>query len=137
MTPTFASGQILLANIHPHNLERGDVVVFKHDDETMVKRVAYLPGDSIQQFYFAHEWQLPGSKLMMNSMIRLKIPSRRTVVPRGHVYVLADNPYGSIDSRTFGPISSREVMAVIRNVDPTAEWNLDSAHKGSALVASL
>ena len=137
MTPTFQSGQILLANIHPRNIERGDVVVFRHDDETMVKRVAYLPGDSIQQFFFAKEWNVPSSKLMMKSMIRLKIPSRRTVIPQGHVYVLADNPYGSIDSRTLGPIAASDVLAVLRNVDPTAEWNIDSAVKGSALVASL
>jgi len=137
MTPTFQSGQILIANIHPHNIERGDVVVFHHDDETMVKRVAYLPGDSLQQFYFANEWKFAGSKIMLKSMRRLKLPVRRSYVPKGHVYVLADNPYGSIDSRTLGPIDSKDVVAVIRNVDPKAEWSLDGAQKGSALVASL
>lgn len=137
MTPTFKTGQILVANIRPSHLKRGDIVVFHHNDETMVKRVAYLPGDSIEKFWFADEWKTPNSDRMLKTMIRLKLPSKRSYVPAGHVFVLSDNPYGSVDSREYGPVSSDDIVAVIPDVDPEAEWSIDGAQHGSALVASL
>ncbi len=137
MTPTFASGQILLANARPHDIVRGDVVVFRHEGETMVKRVAYLPGDAIQRFWFVGEWKFPSTEKMRRSMDRQGAKARWDVIPQDSVYVLADNPDGSIDSRTLGPIPKEEVLAIVPNADSSAEWTLEGGKLGTAMVARL
>ena len=137
MSPTFSDGQIIIAKVRPHDIARGDVVVFHHDGETMVKRVTYLPGDTIERFWFAGEWQLPGTQKMFHSVAKMSYPKQKFVVPEGSLYVLGDNPYGSVDSRTYGVIPARDVMAVVPNVSTTNEWTLESGHVGSAIVAQM
>jgi signal peptidase I len=36
MDPTFSSGQILIGRVRPKHVARGDVIVFRKDNETMV-----------------------------------------------------------------------------------------------------
>ncbi len=135
MSPTFANGQLLVANVRPQALARGDVVVFRHNGETMVKRIAYLPGDSFERFWFNHDWQVLSSGVSRSALIRIGAPRQRWTVPQGSVYVLGDNPSGSIDSRTFGPVLTKDVLAIVPNVDPAAEWTFGAAHPTQALTS--
>ena len=59
------------------DLDRGDIVFFRHDGQLLVKRIAAMAGDTVR-----HD----GTEL---------------VVPDGCIYVLGDNSVVSIDSRQW------------------------------------
>ena len=67
---------------------RGDIVVIDTEDGFIVKRVAYLPGDEVDEDNRPFEWPL--------------VPRFR--VPENTIYVLGDNVHASEDSRSFGPV---------------------------------
>jgi signal peptidase I len=79
MRPTLEAGDWAIA-VRAGRLHRGDVVVVEHPDRVsfeLVKRVTHLPGDVA--------------------------PDGLGLVDR--VWVEGDDPEGSSDSRTFGPVS--------------------------------
>ena len=78
MRPTLEPGDWAVA-VRARRLHRGDVVVVEHPDRAgfeLVKRVTHLPGDAA--------------------------PDGLGLVDR--VWVEGDDPEGSSDSRTFGPV---------------------------------
>jgi mitochondrial inner membrane protease subunit 2 len=78
MRPTLEAGDWAIA-VRARRLHRGDVVVVEHPDRVgfeLVKRVTHLPGDAA--------------------------PDGLGLVDR--VWVEGDDPEGSSDSRTFGPV---------------------------------
>lgn len=102
---------------------RGDVVYFPSPDQPpgavcpwfcshLIKRIVAVGGDTVavengrlfvngravNESYLGERW--PGSFSMMEM-----------VVPNGQVFVLGDNrgPYGSFDSRAFGPVSRQRL----------------------------
>ena len=137
MTPTFAPQQILLGHLRPTQIARGDVVVFRHEGETMIKRVAYIPGDSIKAYRWKGSWILPCSEKTLAVLQRLRVPSQRQIVPPGGLYVLADNPNGTLDSRIFGAIRADDVLAVVPTDDQDSRRFLVGARMGRALLARL
>lgn len=125
MSPTFSSGQWLVGDSRPGRIERGDVVVFRYGSETMVKRVALLPGDRIERYRFLGEWKIPFNTVMRASMVRHHLPRHDLTVPTGRIYVLGDNFQESVDSRTYGTIPLRNVLAVVHGAAPTPEaWGV-------------
>lgn len=89
-------------------LHRGDVVIIDGPEGTLIKRVAYLPGDA-----FGQEYRLGNSWCLVSPQIRLKVNPGRlrpAQVPAGHVYVLGDNGNFSRDSREFGPVPFGQVL---------------------------
>ena len=107
MSPTLTDGQRVLAQRRRSGgYAVGDIVVFRAPDRErrngatgpdgyLVKRVAALPGERVPA-----------------SMQPATEPPVR--VPRNHVVVLGDNPANSQDSRQFGPIDQRTIVATVR-----------------------
>ena len=92
MLPTFTPSSLHIAKT-PHSApQRQDVVVFVHRGETIIKRVAYLPGELV----------LPDDNYGLFA-----------VVPVGCVWVLGDNRDVSEDSRDFGAIPVSEISGII------------------------
>ena len=57
MYPTLKNGQILIAKKYSQ-LVKGDIVIAKNDfDETIVKRITYLPGEYYYFFYSSESWR--------------------------------------------------------------------------------
>jgi signal peptidase I len=131
MNPTLTSGNLVLASKLDTNFHRGDVVVFKQDDETLVKRVAFAPGDKIFEFEFGNTWVAPGSDFVLEVAKHDHYPTRWTTIRPGQLFVLGDNYDQSVDSRTFGPISISSVLGKAL-VEPKTE--LIRGFAGSALV---
>ena len=77
MEPAIREGSLIFGCRFFSDLERGDVVVFTHENRLLVKRVAGLPGDIIAN------------------------GSEKLAVPDGCFYMLGDNEGGSSDSRTW------------------------------------
>jgi nickel-type superoxide dismutase maturation protease len=79
MAPTLKPGDYLVA-VRSHGVRRGSIVVVEHPSRPgyeMVKRVGAMPG----------EW----------------VPDR--MLGPDEYWITGDNPDGSTDSRTFGPVS--------------------------------
>ena len=115
MTPTFHSGQMFLMSRSPSagELSRGDVVIFRLEGETFIKRIVGLPGDALSGI----DWAPPDGKLDYVLEARQVGPMRKllrryhglgrvveTRVPAGHVFVVGDAANRSTDSRQLGPI---------------------------------
>ena len=75
METALKTGSLLLGGRVWGNIQKGDIIVFRHNKEYLVKRVEAVGGDLIER---------NGENL---------------VVPKGGVYVLGDNGQCSYDSR--------------------------------------
>lgn len=108
MSPTFHNGQFLVAERTDGHVVRGDVVVFRKDGATMVKRVLFTEGDRVLLFNSQGSWNGAVSDHAANVLRKLRYETKEVVVPPGHVFVVGDNMMLSSDSRVYGtiPVSS-------------------------------
>ncbi len=88
-----------------HDIERGDVVVFKYPADThfiIVKRVIGLPGDTIRiRDGYMHVNDVKQYEFFIDDANRTHETIRPMIVPRGHYFVAGDNRRSSFDSRVW------------------------------------
>lgn len=118
MQPTYGDHEVAIASTKVDELRRGDVVVVEGPYGSMVKRIAYLPGDKIKYVWFGGEWMMSNERALRMLRHPEKFPTKVVTVPFGTVYVLGDNSLVSIDSRQFGVISIDKITAKIPNPKP-------------------
>jgi signal peptidase I len=114
MLPTYRDGQVVLVNRwHALNgpLRQGDVVLIQKGDEVLIKRIAYLPGQTIEppaSFAFRRVWEY----FEVERQPDVQDPRRgvRLKVPPKYAVVLGDNPSVSEDSRLFGPVALNDIL---------------------------
>lgn len=89
MEPTLKENSYILGVRIVENLDVGDIIIFEHDGQIMVKRIAGKAGDKVQTVY------------------------GEMIVPYGQYYVLGDNADNSYDSRYWQEpfIKKEEVVA--------------------------
>jgi signal peptidase I len=136
MNPTLASGDYLLVDRTAYSRgapERGDIVLFHppdDDDETYVKRIVGLPGETVTIRDDAV--LIDGSPLTEPYLtgVKTRCPAPRVpagcswTVPAGAIFVLGDNRTGSSDSREFGPVPlARVVGEAVVTVWPPTEFS--------------
>ena len=109
MEPTYSNWQLFVADRRLPTLKRNDVVVVKTDEGTLLKRIAYVAGDSYLRWKDRDgSWdmvQMQPGKAIDDSRYRIM------TVPADHVYVVGDNLIESRDSRQFGPVPISDVIA--------------------------
>lgn len=110
MAPTINRGDRVLvdkAGWRLGGLGRGDLIVFASpvDGERLVKRVVAVAGDTvaIDDAFLVVNGRRVSEPYVDHSRIDGTYFGTVTVPP-GHLFVLGDNRFGSIDSRVFGPI---------------------------------
>lgn len=110
MSPTYADHEIVWTVPFDGHLRRGDVVVVQTPLGRMVKRVRFLPGDRIPQFWEGGGW----TDLVYLAPPRSGRRLRYFEVPPRRLFVTGDNVLTSVDSRTYGllPFSAVERKAI-------------------------
>lgn len=126
MSPTYHSGRLLVGwrQVFCRNkpFRRGEVVLFRHDGETLLKRVYALPGDEVVIFRLDEGFNLlvqAGDYLKYYRLVEELGPARidRFDVPAGQLFLLGDAPQVSLDSRSFGPVPQSAVIARVISGD--------------------
>lgn len=120
MAPTYRSSDLLLTRpVGPSGLRarRGDVVVFRHGELRMIKRVVGQAGDLVE---------LEAGRLFVNGNPvdgRPRVPgayAQTWLVPRASYFMAGDNPVVSDDSRVwdepFVPVETVETVVSRRLV---------------------
>ena len=105
MEPTLEAGSYILGSRLFRELETGDIIVFHHDNQLLVKRIAACQGDNVD---------LRELRYMKDAVIPVREKSVLTV-PENCYYVLGDNVDHSFDSRYWDdPFVKREdIVAVL------------------------
>lgn len=122
MMPTIRPGNHLIVNRLPYYYRdpiKGEIVVFEHENEHLIKRVVAEPGDIID--IIDGIVYLNGSILDESAYLKEKEPvtfafSKSSIkfpyrVPEGYYFVLGDNRRNSSDSRVFGAIARKDIIA--------------------------
>lgn len=121
MEPTLQDKDRLVVNklaYRLHGPEVGDVVMLLHPndpDQTLVKRVAAAPGDTIGfQSGVVVRNGVPEAETFVPEAFRQ--PDERTaiLVPAGFYYVLGDHRSNSTDSRSFGPVPKKYILGRVQ-----------------------
>jgi len=112
MMPTYENRTMLMATRQVGKLHRGQVVVLKTSFGTLVKRIAFLPGDSFIQIKTGNTW-IDVVDIKPGRRFASQFKSRRFVVPEGQAYVLGDNSTRSVDSKTFGTVAIKDIWGTI------------------------
>ena len=100
MEPVIHDGSVIVGCLLPRNYKVGDIVIFKKDDQLMVKRIAFTGGETVTRY---------GETL---------------TVPDGCFYMLGDNFPVSYDSRYWEEpfVPAKDILAkVILPAENTTE----------------
>lgn len=116
MFPTFKGGEYRFLNKRDRDFSFGKVIVFRHKDRLLVKRVIATEGQRVvikDGYVFVN-----GEKKDFNVKVQLKQIKgvfEETEVPKGCLFVLGDNRDNSLDSRSkeIGFINVDDVIGVI------------------------
>lgn len=95
MEPTLHPGTVALCVKAYSSPKPGDVILFSHDGKMVIKRVAFVAGQTVN--------------------IDADSFGSGDVVPEGFVYVLGDNPGVSVDSRdpSFGYVATEKIWGYV------------------------
>lgn len=116
MSPTISAGDLVLVERGGGAVHRMDVVAVEHPDTgvLLVKRAVALAGDQVS---------IEDGVLVVNGVPVCEPaidPARLdgvwfgpVTVPQGELFLLGDDRASSIDSRAFGPVSTRNVRGLV------------------------
>ena len=120
MLPTLKAGEVLMLSKDPFigkKIYRFDIVVIKYNNETIIKRVIGLPGESIEY--------LDNTLYVDGEIVKEKFKHGKTEdfssedltgiekVPDDSYFVLGDNREVSMDSRIIGYINKKDIVGKV------------------------
>lgn len=119
MEPTIRKGDLLMVDYKyyaDHAIKDGDIIVFRHNDFTLVKRVSAIAGESIEGrdgvfVRNGHALNEPYANHSGHPPPEAQDFGLRTVA-NGEVFVTGDNRDESLDSRMeeFGSVKTSDVL---------------------------
>ena len=118
MYPTLDGGEIMILN-KLATIKRFDIVVVKRtdEDESLIKRVIGLPGDTVEvrdDVVYVNDEKLDSDKYGYLDPDRVGLDKLTYSMPKitlgdDEYFVLGDNRLNSIDSHIFGPVNKDEI----------------------------
>lgn len=120
MVPTINPGDHLIVNRMPYYYRdpmRGEIVVFHFEGDHLIKRIIGVPGDEINiesgKVYvngelLQEEYLKDKESTYLYAGAKVKFPY---IVPEDSYFMMGDNRSNSKDSRVFGPIARKEIVA--------------------------
>jgi len=126
MSPNFSNGDYLLIDELTYRFrmpERGEVIVFKYpnDESTyFIKRVIGLPGERVEikdnEITIFNKEHPEGFLLKENYLPTAIVTSGNESVElaAGQYLMLGDNRSFSFDSRSWGPLSTKDIVGLVR-----------------------
>lgn len=112
MYPTLEDQDIMILDIISYKLsglKRFDVAVINQGKELIIKRVIGLPGEKVEYkdgVLYINEKEIEDPYLTKD----MTMEDVSITVPEGEYYVLGDNRQNSLDSRTFGTFSKKQIL---------------------------
>jgi signal peptidase I len=112
MWPTYKDGDVVLVELwlwHIWQPRSGDIVVFTHDDTTVIKRISFdendtLPIDPNHQIIWQNQpWPL-------DNYVFQDLQTRHFVIPNKSYFFIGDNATSSIDSRQYGIVMQSQLI---------------------------
>lgn len=111
MAPTLDDGDIMILDIistKVKKIERFEIVVIDQGKELLIKRVIGLPGETIE--YRGGYLYVNGKEVDDPFYNNFEFTEdMKVTVPEGEYFVLGDNRHNSLDSRTFGTFSKKQI----------------------------
>ena len=109
MMPYFHDNQVLLSVRNPDAIFKNNVIVFcDYEQETCIKRVIAVPGDTVV---------LKNNKIEVNGYgigdIGYDGENKTYQLGENEYFVVGDNWKNSCDSRTYGPIHADQIQSRI------------------------
>ena len=120
MSPTLDEKNKVLVIKH-REINRGDIVVFKIEDEYVIERVIGLPGEKIE---ITEDGTIKINEKEYKEKYMGKISNEDGMikpyeVPEDSYYLLGDNRDDCIDSRLIGAIKEKDIIGkVVLSIDP-------------------
>lgn len=114
MYSTLDNGEILILNKYNKNYKRFEVIVFKNNNDKLIKRIIGLPGDKVE--YKDNKLYVNGKyikeKFLKNNQTTFDFKLEDLgykKIPEGYYFVLGDNRTNSTDSRIIGLINEKQI----------------------------
>jgi signal peptidase I len=126
MEPTFKDGQIVYLDRNFEDIKRGDVVIFKQQvhfsfDEKLIKRVCGIPGDKVYkdkaEKFFIYDGKniFYYDKKVSDVLALLESSTYLYTLDDNQYFCMGDNRDESIDSRSFGAIDRKKILALVKD----------------------
>ena len=113
MQETLHTNDIMLLNkLTKNNLNRYDIVVVKHNNDRLVKRLIALPNETIKCengiIY------INGEEKSNEYGYGNNIDFKEVKLSDNEYFVIGDNRGNSLDSRYFGPVKKSDILGTIK-----------------------
>ena len=116
MSPTINDGDRMVVNTNiPEGISLNDMIVFKIEGKTYVKRVIGVQGDKVE---VKKEGIFVNSKLIHKSE-DIEMDPAVITLKADEYYVVGDNMNNSYDSRNYGPIKKSQIVGKVTKVQHT------------------
>ena len=119
MNPTLEEGNVIIVNkllYRFSDINRNDIVVLSQDEKYMIKRVVGLPGEVVE---YKDNYVIVNGETYKETFIDLdKVHTNDfsikdlgyDVIPEDMYLVLGDNRENSLDSRSYGLVSKKQII---------------------------